>query len=320
MVSGFEFPEDKQRVIRKARRLEWITIVYLLSVVGLVGLVLGQSQAMKAAWIEDMLSIIPAAVFLIGHRISQWEPTPRFPYGFHRVTSAAYLAAAAALSVVGTYLLIDSLLKLIEAEHPTIGLSRIFGYEVWLGWLMIAALIYSLVPAAIIGRMKVPLAEQIYDKVIYTDAKMQKADWMTAGAAIVGIIGIGFGYWWADAAAGILISLDILRDGYSHLTVALFDLIDQTPRTLDGSKRDPLVGKVEAKVRGLDWVRDAEVRLRVSGHTIFGEADVVPSSVEDLPGKIERAVREIRDLDWRLHHFTLTPVPNLSRSPEEKVR
>ena len=63
MVSGFEFPPDKQRVLRKARRLEWITIVYLLSVAILVGLGLGQSQAMKAAWIEDILSLVPPLSF-----------------------------------------------------------------------------------------------------------------------------------------------------------------------------------------------------------------------------------------------------------------
>jgi divalent metal cation (Fe/Co/Zn/Cd) transporter len=63
IVSGFEFPPDKQRVLRKARRLEWITIVYLLSVAILVGLGLGQSQAMKAAWIEDILSLVPPLSF-----------------------------------------------------------------------------------------------------------------------------------------------------------------------------------------------------------------------------------------------------------------
>ena len=31
---------------------------------------------------------------------------------------------------------------------------------------------------------------------------MQKADWMTGVAGIVGIIGVGFGFWWADFGGG----------------------------------------------------------------------------------------------------------------------
>jgi divalent metal cation (Fe/Co/Zn/Cd) transporter len=42
---------------------------------------------------------------------------------------------------------------------------------------------------------------------------MNRADWMTASAAMVGVIGIGFGIWWLDSAAAILIALDVVRDG-----------------------------------------------------------------------------------------------------------
>jgi divalent metal cation (Fe/Co/Zn/Cd) transporter len=94
--SGFELPPDKQRLMARARRLEWITLGYIVSATVIVALVLGQSQSMKTAWMDDLLSLIPIAVFLVGSRISQWEPNERFPYGYHRVTSAAYLAAAVA--------------------------------------------------------------------------------------------------------------------------------------------------------------------------------------------------------------------------------
>ena len=42
---------------------------------------------------------------------------------------------------------------------------------------------------------------------------MNRADWLTALAAVVGVIGIGAGLWWADAVAAIVISLEITRDG-----------------------------------------------------------------------------------------------------------
>src|SRR5690606_27426747 len=47
-----ELPEKQRSVLHRAIRLEWITIAFLAVTVTLVFLVLGNSQAMKAAWIE----------------------------------------------------------------------------------------------------------------------------------------------------------------------------------------------------------------------------------------------------------------------------
>ncbi|RYF44338.1 MAG: hypothetical protein EOO27_43600 [Comamonadaceae bacterium] len=56
---------------------------------------------------------------------------------------------------------------------------------------------------------------------------------MTGIAAIGGIIGIGFGMWWADAAAAGLISLGILHDGISDLRSSTAELVDGAPRNLE---------------------------------------------------------------------------------------
>ena len=39
---------------------------------------------------------------------------------------------------------------------------------------MIPALVYSAIPAVIIGRLKLPLARELHDKVLYADAQMNK--------------------------------------------------------------------------------------------------------------------------------------------------
>ncbi len=122
-----ELPPELQRTLRKARWLEWLTIAYLLSAVVLLALVLGNSQAMKTAWAEDLLSLIPPIAFLIAMRLTLRPPTGRFPYGFHRATSIAHLCSALALFTMGLYLLIEAVLKLVTAEYPTIGSVELFG-------------------------------------------------------------------------------------------------------------------------------------------------------------------------------------------------
>jgi divalent metal cation (Fe/Co/Zn/Cd) transporter len=129
-----ELPPELERTLRKARRLEWVTIAYLLSAVALLALVLGNSQAMKTAWAEDLLSLIPPIAFLIAMRLILHPPTGRFPYGFHRATSIAHLCSALALFVMGTFLLVEAILKLVTVEYPTIGSIELFGQTVWLGW------------------------------------------------------------------------------------------------------------------------------------------------------------------------------------------
>jgi divalent metal cation (Fe/Co/Zn/Cd) transporter len=94
---GNEFPAEQSNSLTSARRLEWITLAYMTSVVISMYFVMGTSEAMKTVWFEDLLSFIPPLVFLGATNIASWEPAERFPYGFHRVTSIAFLCGAIAL-------------------------------------------------------------------------------------------------------------------------------------------------------------------------------------------------------------------------------
>jgi cation diffusion facilitator family transporter len=321
MRHHFELPADRQGVYRRAIRLEWITIAYLITAITGIYLTLGNSQAMKTAWIEDMLSLIPPIVFLIAARIRHRPPSRMFPYGFHRVVSIAYLAAALALFLLGTLLLVDALLKLAAAEHPSIGTVELFGHHVWLGWLMEVALLYSAVPAVILGRMKLPLARALHDKVLFADAKMNKADWLTAVAAMTGVLGIALGLWWTDAVAAAVISLSILRDGAGNLRTVVTDLMDKRPTTVDDSAVDPVTARLENEIRGLDWVHDARARLREEGHVFFGEVFVVPrDGTSDLVRRIKEAHERIVALDWRLHDIVVAPTPALEKEGDPGER
>ena len=89
-----ELPAEQRDALRKAARLEWATMGFLAVTTTLVFLVLGNSQAMKAAWIEDLLSFLPPISFLIAARIIRKPPSEDHPYGYHRSTGVAHLVAA----------------------------------------------------------------------------------------------------------------------------------------------------------------------------------------------------------------------------------
>jgi divalent metal cation (Fe/Co/Zn/Cd) transporter len=316
---GSELPRDLERVHRTAIRLEWISIGYLLTAIVAVYFTLGSSQAMKGAWLEDMLSLAPPAAFLVANRIRYKRPDAAYAYGYHRAVEIAFLMAALALLAMGAFLVVDSALKLLSGDHPPIGMVELFDWQVWLGWLMIAALVYSAVPAMVLGRLKTRLAAQLHDKVLYADARMNQADWMTAGAAIVGVLGIGFGLWWADAVAAIAIGLDIVHDGFKYTRGAAKDILDGRPRRHDEKGVHPLVGDVREAVAELDWVREAAVRMRELGHVISAEVLVVPRDDADLLDRVEDAVARISGLDWKLQDVVVAVVRDLDGAPPELI-
>ena len=59
-------PEAQKRALHRARWLEAIWLAVLASIVAAVYFAVGSSQAMKTAWIEDLLSFVPPLAFLVG--------------------------------------------------------------------------------------------------------------------------------------------------------------------------------------------------------------------------------------------------------------
>jgi cation diffusion facilitator family transporter len=308
---AFELPPNKARANRRAIRLEWITIGYLITAIFFIYITLGASQAMKAAWMEDMLSLVPPISFLVASRVRHRPPNERFPFGFHRAVSIGYLVASLALFSMGLYILYDSVSKLVAFEHAPIGLVQPWGEPIWLGWFMIPALVYSAIPAVILGRMKLPLARELHDRVLYADAKMNKADWLTAVAAMFGVIGIGLGLWWMDSLAAILISLDITHDGVKNLRTATADLMDAGPTLIDDSALDPLPERLRSEISSASWVKDVAARVREEGHVFFADIQVVPADTEKLNSRLAALTQKLMDLDWRLHDVMIMPVDEI---------
>jgi divalent metal cation (Fe/Co/Zn/Cd) transporter len=315
--SGSELPPDLQPVHRRAVRLEWISIVYTVTAVVAIFFTLGSSQAMKGAWLEDVLSLAPPIAFLVAARVRYKRPNRDFPYGYHRAVEVAYLVAALALLSMGIFLIVDSALKLVDGDHPPIGMVELFDWQVWLGWLMIAALVYSVIPPVILGRLKKDLAAELHDKVLFADAKMNKANWMTGTAAIIGVVGIGFGLWWMDATAAIVIGLDITHDGLTYTAAAVKDILDGRPRRDDEKGVHPLVEQVRETVAELDWIREAAVRMRELGHLLSVEVLAVPRDDADLLDHVEDAVERIQALDWKLQDVVVAVVRELEDAPDE---
>ena len=304
-VPAYELPENRRPMLRRAVWLEVLTVAFLLSVIGALASVYGGSQVVKADIVEAGLSLLAPLAFLVALPFRERPPTERFPYGFHRVIVIAFLVAAVGLTAVGAYLFVDSAISLASGHRPTIGAVTLFGRTFWRGWLILPIFAYSAIPPVLLGRAKMGPARRLHDKVLHADAEMNSADWKTGIAAILGLSGIAFGFWWADSAAALLIAMDVLYDGFRNLRAGVFDLMDRQPQRVDESASEALPARVATELEKLDWVRGARVRLRESGHVFYGEAFIAPVDDRDPIARLDEARQRLDGLDWRLQEVVL---------------
>tara|TARA_R110002072_G_C7865546_1_gene526849 strand:- start:181 stop:1152 length:972 start_codon:yes stop_codon:yes gene_type:complete len=291
-------PDRIQNALKDATRLEWWTLFWLILIVVMMGSVAGGSQAFRTAWIEDALSLIAPALFLISRRVEEISPRRGFPYGFHRAGTLAFFFAAATLLTIGGYLFYEGASKLIAGEHPTIGSWHLAGQEIWLGWIMMVALILSVIPPVILGRKKRKIGRELRDKILFTDADTNAADWQTGLAGCLGILGVALGFWWSDSLIAVLISISILRDGLRGVKIATTALLDGMPRCLDSMEIDTDADMIEARLRA--HYPDCVVQIRETGR--YFRVTVEPEKSRHIDSALAEALLD-RD-DWRLIEVT----------------
>lgn len=302
MTEAAGHPEQIRQDIHAVRRLEWWNIAWSVSIVIAMGFAMGSSQAMKTAWVEDTLGLVPPIVILIATRYEERAADKRFHYGYDRVNSLGFLIAAVALGGVGLFLLRDSVLALWRFEHVTVGSIRLFGHDIWLGWFMLAAQAYATVPPLVIGRRELPLAKRLRDKLVHTDALMNKANWQTGIAGLLGVSGLGFGLWWADPVAAIAISASIIWDAWNALKIATAELVDGVPREL-GDVR--LSSEAQALARALEeqFPEAEKVLLRETGRYIRAEIVGVHSPENFALDNLDVDGRDL----WRIDSISFRP-------------
>lgn len=306
-----DLPDEQSEALRRAVFWEWFTVAYTSISIVLIALVVGGSQAMRTAWIEDMLSLIPQVSFLVALLFIRRRPTGRFPFGRHRTMGVGHLVAGVALFVVGANLAVEAIVGLVRVEHPSIGTVSLFGHTVWLGWFMMGVMTLLVVGPLIYGRKKAQLAPILHNKLLRADADMAKADWTTTLASIVGVLGVGLGVWWLDGAAALFISAGIVWDGVRNVRAAVLDLMDQRVRAVDDSEPHPLLDDVERLARSVSWVRQCGVRGRDMGQVLHLEVFVVPRARRIRVDAVEELRARIAALDWKVQDVVVVPVHEL---------
>jgi hypothetical protein len=124
-------------------------------------------------------------------------------------------------------------MKLVHREHPPIGTVVLFGHQLWLGWLMIAALAFSALIGFTLGTLKTPDRR----------AATQQGPACGSGhesrrVAVGGCSDRPASCSWRSASGGATparrrsLSIEIVRDGWKNIRQVIGDMMDESPTKL----------------------------------------------------------------------------------------
>ena len=194
-MSATALSADRRRVLQ--RRIRWIvsaTISYNVveAIVAITAGSLASSGALIAFGLDSTIEVLSAAAVA-------WQFTRRDPERWEkptlRVIAVAFFALAA--YVIATSLL--ALLTRAEAEHSTLGIT-------------ITAL--SLVVMPFLSLAERRAGRELGSATAVADSKQTLICAYLSAAVLIGLLlNSLFGWWWADALAGLVIAGFAIREG-----------------------------------------------------------------------------------------------------------
>jgi cation diffusion facilitator family transporter len=195
-----------------------------------------------------------AAVFL-GFRASRKIPSKRHPYGYERAEDLAGVGVALMIWANAVVAGFESVTKLLD-----------HGNTDHLSW-GIAAAAVGIAGNQLVAYYKLVVGRRIRSATLVADAKHSWLDALSSAGAMLGLVGVAFGWGWADAVAGIIVTGFICHIGWKVSA-------DIAHRLLDGV--DPnIVTTAETIATTVPGVNHAHARARWTGRTLRIEIEAV---------------------------------------------
>jgi len=250
-----------------------------LTITGLAELaiaLMSNSVGLLGDALHNVSDVSTSLVVFIGFRLSNRSATPDHPYGYERAEDLAGLEVALvvwASAVFAGYISIHKLVVHGHTSHLALG--------------MLAAGI-GIAGNRVVAWYKQRVGTRIQSATLVADARHSWLDALASAGALLGLIGVALGYWWADGVAGLIVTAFIIHVGWevtSDLVAHLMDSVD--PEIMTATEEAAL---------SIDGVEHVHVRPRWMGRSLLIEVEgfVTPDTTvrqgEQIGKTVEAAV------------------------------
>ena len=246
------------------------------------------SVALLSDALHNLSDVSTSFVLFLGFWISKKEPSETHPYGYERAEDIAGLGVAAVIFGSAVFAAIQSYEKLITNAGTT---------DLGVG---MAAAVVGMAGNLAVSRYKTHVARQINSITMAAEANHSWLDTVSSLGALIGLVGVAFGYRWADPIAGFAVTLFILHvfwEVTSEIVKHLMDGVEPEHIQAARSAAMSAPGVKDASVRGRWMGRSLtlEVEAMLPQDTTLERADDIGKTVEAL---VREAVHEVRHVDW----------------------
>lgn len=234
-----------------------VTALFQVVIVALSG-----SVALLADTVHNFSDALTAIPLWIAFALNRRHANRRYTYGYGRAEDLA--GTVIVLMILGSALFVfyESIQKVLNPQP----LDNLL-------WVGIAAIVGFFGNEAV-AVFRLRIGREINSAALIADGLHARVDGFTSLAVLIGVIGVWFGFWWADPAMGFIIGFAILfivRDAAREMWHRLMDAMD--PKTIDH------IEQTTSHVEGVQGVHN--VRARWIGHRINAELNIVVDC--DLP-------------------------------------
>jgi cation diffusion facilitator family transporter len=241
--------------------------------------------------IHNLADVSTSLVAFVGFRVSRRGASATHPYGYERAEDLAGLGVALVIWASAVFAGYVSIHKLVHHGATT---------HLWLG---MAAAAVGIVGNQIVARYKLRVGSRIQSNTLVADAKHSWLDAIASGGALLGLVGVGAGLWWADGVAGLLVTGFIVHVGWEVTSDVVSHLMDSVePQVLTAAESAALsvpgVDHVHVRARWLGRTLLVEVEGFISAAVLLADTEATGRSVREA---ILAAVPECRAVVWSPH-------------------
>jgi cation diffusion facilitator family transporter len=287
---AFEGAIEHRRAANRALVLSALGLTLTGGIEFVIALVSGSVGLLGDA-IHNLADVSTSLVAFGGLRVSRRAASASHPYGYERAEDLAGLGVALVIWASAVFAGYVSIHKLVSHGSTS---------HIWLG---VAAAAVGIVGNQIVARYKLRVGTRIQSNTLVADAKHSWLDAIASAGALLGLVGVACGLWWADGVAGLLVTWFIVHVGWEVTSDVLSHLMDAV---------DPeILTKAESAALALDRVDHVHVRARWLGRTLLVEVEgFMAGSVQladteatgcSVRESVLAALPEVRAVLWSTH-------------------
>lgn len=183
--------------------------------------VAGNSKALLADAVHSFVDILTATVVMICLKVSGAPPDKEHPYGHGNTEYIASLFIG--LSLFGVVLLIiyESILSIIEGATTQPNMIAMLG------------LVISIGANELMFRQSLCAGQRFKSPAMIANAWENRADVLSSGAALIGVVGAQLGFLFMDSVGALLVALMIGKSAYDMMRDTWHGVLDSSDSSLD---------------------------------------------------------------------------------------